>query len=171
MTGRPFKEARAGLIAMGCEVERRDKYGVLFRRPNGTCVTVHFDISERDAAILVRDSRKLCGLPPAMRRTQDIAEAERPVLDLTRLTASTHAQIRLRQMRVQSDIPGEEIIGTLRRPTRVGYSTRHESWLWVGRRIALAMAVDESGASVIKTVLWASEELWAAHPRPEKRTA
>lgn len=170
MSNRPFKDTREKLEAIGCEFVRRDPGGILMSRPDGRFVFLHTNVSQKNADNLLCDVRVQLGLPRREVRPTNVRHADRPVLDLTRLRASGHAQTRLRQMRAQSPITADEIIAVLRKPSRVAYSVRHESWLWVGPRITVAMFVSDDGDSVIKTVLWSSEELWTAHPRPEKAT-
>lgn len=89
----------------------------------------------------------------------------KPVIDFERLTASTHAKERLVLMQRQARVDFREVLHCLRLPQRVAWSEVHGSWLWIRDRLAVAVA-ESAGGFVITTVLWASNELWEAHPRP-----
>lgn len=91
-----------------------------------------------------------------------------PVLDFSKLIASKHAQIRLTQMQNQAGLEFQEVVLALRAPNRVLWSEIHESWLWVGERIAVAASVNILGEATIRTILWTQQELWDANPRPER---
>jgi len=95
----------------------------------------------------------------------------KPVLDLERLTASQHAKDRLALMQSQAKVTFEDILLALRAPERVTWSEIHDSWIWVRDELAIPVSFDDSGFGTIRTVLWASQELFEQNPRPESRTA
>lgn len=162
----PRKLIRHDFQSKGAEVTKVSKHGREWLFPDGYRIWIPEDISWSQAGRLVVETR-VHG-----QRRQELFTNRRsgkPRLDLNRVTASTHAQERLAQMRAQSPISWTELLHTLRIPLRVAWSDLHESWIWVGERVALPVYVREDGSAVIKTVLWATEELWRANPRKDER--
>jgi hypothetical protein len=162
---RPYRFCKEELEHIGGVEVSRDKTGVQFRFKDGKRVFVRFSITELAASHLVRDTRKLQGL----KQTRNSAPVLRPpVLDLNRLGASKHAAERLALMKSQAGVTWEELVHTLRIPESINYSHEHGSWVWVGTRVSLAVAV-ENGIATILTVLWSNNDLWESNPRPERR--
>lgn len=94
----------------------------------------------------------------------------KPVLDLNRLVASGHAKERLTLMKRQAGVEFTEVVLCLRAPERIMWAPDHEAWVWVGGRLAVPIK-ETSDGFLITTVLWSTNDLFAAHPRPEKREA
>lgn len=61
-----------------------------------------------------------------------------------------------------------EVVDALLHPDHIRWSDDHQSWMWVGERVAVC-AHAHDGHTTIRTVLWADEDLWVNNPRPEKR--
>lgn len=98
----------------------------------------------------------------------DRVRGPKPVIDLQRCQASAHAKDRLTLMQTQQGVGYDEVLIALRAPSKVLWSDKHGSWIWVGDRVAVAAFVDETGYATIGTILWTDTELWDAAPRPEK---
>ena len=89
------------------------------------------------------------------------------MIDPGRLEVTDHAAERIRLMQGQEGrMRREDISAALMRPEQVRWSDEHGSWVWVGERVAVAATVTD-GATTIRTVMWATEELWAENPRPQ----
>lgn len=164
----PAKYVDKEFRELGAKVTSRQEAAVYYTFPDGTTLAVRRRLDRETAIRIVKDAH--CRFPDARRRRDaivgDTVRGPKPVIDLARLEASTHAQERLALMRQQAPIEWSEIVAALTTPDRVVYSDFHESWTWVGTRIAVCVVVTPH-RQIIATILWADADLWAQHPRPE----
>lgn len=152
----------------GAVRQHRDRNGTSFLFPDGAEHMVPHAMPHSTAISMLKWAQERYG---TRRRTViDAAKVRgaKPRIDLEKCRASEHAQERLALMREQQGVTHHEVLMALRAPSAVKWSERHSSWVWVGDRIAVAAHVDSEGYAAITTVLWTTEELWAASPRPEK---
>lgn len=156
----------------GGEIERKENRGALWRFPDGRLYFIPRQLSVKTAQAWVSCIKTDY---PYVQRGRAPHELPRrsgraPVLDLDNrhLSASTHAKERFALMGQQGGLTWEEIDLALRAPIRVTYAERHESWVWVGERVAVAL-YEKPGGYVISTLLWSSNQLFEQYPRPEGR--
>lgn len=176
----PEKFMKVKLAELGGVVTSRTKNkarwhstdGTQYTFPDGHTVFVRKDISMRNAESLLSDTYVHFGMEPLEAKVVPVRDTtpRPPVINLNRLVATVHAQQRLKLMRSQQGVRSSELLEVIQHPERVTYSEHHSSWVWYGHRVALAI-VNEAGRSVITTVLWARQDLWAENPRPEKATS
>jgi len=95
----------------------------------------------------------------------------RPELDLEHVHVSDHARERLALMDEQAGVDRREFLRCLTLPQTVLWSDVHESWLFVRDRLAVAVKESRHGGHVVPTVMWATQDMFEAHPRPEKEGA
>ncbi len=164
----PAKRLDREFRSMGAARIQRTSAYVAYRFPDGARREVRTNIGPANARALLADIQAIYG----GRARDPLGMTEKrhgaPDIDLTRLVASNHAQIRLTQMSHQAGLQMTEVLHALRIPNRVLWSEIHDSWLWVGERIAVAVSVDILGHATVRTILWTQQELWDANPRPEK---
>lgn len=152
----------------GARRVHRDKRGTSYEFPDGAAKLVPNAMSHSTAVSMLKWAQDRYG---TLRRTVINAERVRgghPTINLEKCTASAHACERLNLMRDQQGVTYQEVLLALRAPSAVKWSDTHKSWVWVGDRVAVAAHVDNSGHATIATILWTTNELWAAAPRPEK---
>lgn len=165
----PAKYVDKEFRALGARVEGHNDTTKFYRFRDGTVVAVRRRINHESAQRIVRDAQFQY---QTNRRRDPIAgepvRGRRPVIDFARLEASDHAQERLALMRSQTTVEWDEILRALQEPDRVLYSEFHDSWAWVGHRIAVCVRVLPSGRQIISTIAWSDADLWDQFPRPEK---
>jgi hypothetical protein len=93
----------------------------------------------------------------------------RPELDLEQVHVSDHARERLALMDAQAGVDRREFLRCLTLPQTVLWSDVHDSWLFVRERLAVAVKESRHGGHVVPTVMWATQDMFEAHPRPERR--
>lgn len=164
----PKKFVKVCLEQLGAEIIERDKYGNRWKLPDDYRVYVRDNLSMGAAHAVVKEAQLRIG-HQSRPWAAGVKAAGHPRLDLEKVVASEHAKDRLKLMRSQHRIDMRDVLYALRLPEKVLWSPRHESWAWVRGDIAVPVAFPESGAQVITTILWASDELWVSNPRPEKR--
>jgi hypothetical protein len=162
------KFLKTNLEQLGATVVDRDQFGCRWELPDG--YRIHFpDTTKMGVAKLyLREVRDRLG------RTSrpwepGLKTSGHPTLDLEKVVASEHAKERLHLMQRQHPIDLRDVLYALKLPERVLWSPKHESWVWVRGDIAVPISFTPSGSQVIRTVLWASEELWQSNPRPETK--
>lgn len=168
----PAKTLDKEFRAMGAS-RQTVKNGVEYQFTDGCRRFVPHSIRNSAAVQILNDARNRYGNPNTHRSALGPAEKvktyNRPNIDLENLVASDHAKERLTLMRRQvRDLTFAEILQAIRDPQRVMWSHPHRSWIWVGERIAVAVTITPEGVSVIRTLLWATEQLWEDNPRPER---
>jgi len=162
---KPYRSCKSEFERLGAVELRRDKSGCTFQFRDGRCQFVHFNVTAHVARNLIGDVRQQYGHSRGVGKFKD---PKAPRIEIARLRASEHAKSRLALMQRQQQVSFNELVHALVTPVEVRYSGLHESWIWCGHRVAVAVALDADGAPVITTVLWATRELWDAAPRPEK---
>lgn len=164
----PAKRLDREFRSMGAARCDRTSQNVSYRFPDGARFLIPSNIGAGSARALLHQLQGTYGYGGNDPLDQAVKRPGAPVIDLKRLTASNHAQIRLAQMQKQAGVAMTEVLHALRIPDRVLWSEQHDSWLWVGERIAVAASVDVLGYAVVRTILWTQQELWDANPRPER---
>lgn len=171
---RKFIESRIrdyGGVKNGRLDERaKDGRGTDWVFPDGQHMFVLDGIHMGHAAALVNELKRMYGHRRSDTPFNATKRSNAPQVDLTQLTASEHAKDRFRLMRTQDRLEFSDVLHAIRLPTRVLWSEVHQSWIWVGTKVSVAVKVLPSGSAVITTLLWSTEELWAANPRPEAAT-
>jgi hypothetical protein len=156
---------------MGAVRIDRTALEVSCRFPDGARHNVPKNIRPGAAKVMLNRLRRMYDRP----WNDPLAGAEKrpgaPVIDLGRVVASKHAMERFDQMRRSGDLEYREVLVALKAPSKVLWHPGHDSWLWVGDRIAVAASITPNGQAVIRTILWTTAELWADNPRPEKAQA
>lgn len=152
----------------GAQRVRRDKGGTYWRFPDNAEKYIRTNMSDASTYAVLGWVKDRYGYAHERPFEGHLTRGPKPVIDLTRCTASAHAQERLALMRQQQAVTFEEVLLALRVPSSVRYSDKHGSWIWVRDRIAVAAHVDHSGFATIATILWATADLWEIAPRPEK---
>jgi len=165
LMAKPYRSCKSEFERLGAYESSRDKHGCTFTFRDRRARYVRFNITDRDARNLIGDVRQQYGNSRGIGKFKD---PKAPRLDMTRLRASEHAKSRLVLMQRQQQVSFDELVHALVTPVEVRYSGLHESWIWCGHRVAVAVALDTDGSPVITTVLWATRDLWDASPRPEK---
>lgn len=94
-----------------------------------------------------------------------------PEIDVDRVTMSKHAGERFALMAKQAQLNPVEVSDALLFPERVLWSSANESWMWVRGRVVVAAVATDDGRTLIKTLLWATEELWEQNPRTDEGPA
>lgn len=146
---------------------KTNRYGSDFIFDDGFSVRLPNDTTPAAAERIVNTLRARYGRI-GDRPSEHLSDRPRkPRLDLRRLVASDHAKLRLAQMRRQAAVTDEELLLCLRAPERVRFSDRHGTWVWVRDRLAVAVKETPS-VFVVTTILWSTESLFDANPRPEK---
>ena len=161
----PRKLARKVFREYGGRVHIADKWGTHYIFPDGSTVLLGDNDHHGIVIEKVETVRARFGGLPGQQFGRLGTRPHKPSLDFDRLVASDHAKERLRLMQRQAAVSFAEVLLTLRTPERVLWSDKHESWLWVRDRIAVAVK-DTGQQLVIATVLWTTHDLWEANPRP-----
>lgn len=156
-------------------VERTSRY-VAYRFPDGARIEVPTNVGPGNARTMLMRLQERYGV--AARHTDGdplggtIVRDGIPTIDPDRVVMSRHATERFDQMNTQARLAAPEILHAIQYPETVRYSPANQSWMWVRGRIAVATSFDEdTGSTVIRTILWATAELWAQNPRPEQASA
>lgn len=161
----PRKFVKQRFEERGAEVVARVDHGTRWCFPDGKQIHIPDGISMVSARRFVREVAE-----PRQIVTRSAVRARKvsgpkPVLDLARTTPSQHAIQRMTLMKHQVGITPEEFAFVLNCPESIQWSDLHESWVWMGRRIAIPIAFAADGAATIKTILWSQQELWELFPR------
>lgn len=159
----PTKLARKELRSMGARFDGRHRESEHYLFPDGNRYTLRAGNSFAKITADLHRLRERYGWP-ADTYTHGVQKTGAPVMDIARLKVTKHAQDRWAQMCGQARLEMSELTLTLRAPTCVRWSPTHESWVWVRDRLAVSV-IEKDGRLLVKTVLWATAELWEAHPR------
>lgn len=161
----PYRWARKQLRLIGAACIAEDNDGADIRLPNGATIRITKRVTAAAAIHIVSRARERLGIPGRIPMKGDA-----PKVDPASVRASVHALERWRLMQSQAALEPYELEDALLRPNRT--ETSHSrTWIFRTDRIALVLAFDEDGTTNIVTVLWATDDLREAHPRPETRTA
>lgn len=164
----PNKFVQQRFKERGAVPAHKDARGTMWRFPDGRHVHVPRQVSMTAAAGFVRDIAPDHAVTNRQAFAGGKVRGPKPRLDLEKLTASAHAKERLALMQSQVALTFADVLYALRCPERVLWSDVHESWVWVGSKVALPLSFDSRGHAIIRTVLWSQQELWAIAPRPKE---
>lgn len=143
---------------------QRQRHGTVFTFPDGANRFVESNIRFAAATALLGTLRETYRTRPVLSGREAHTP---PVINDRDLTVTQHAAERIRLMRSQpARMRPEEVVQALMRPDSVRWHDGHQSWMWVGERVAVAASVTD-GHTQIRTVMWSTEVLWAENPRPE----
>ncbi len=154
----PVKLARKALPRYGARIVSDDAVWVLFEMPQG-------------GRMLVKSSTHLPVVRGAIENTRDwfnpmrgyAVTAERP--KASGLGISKHFTDRFDLMAEQENLTKEEIRAALTAPARVLRAGQRFAFER-GRVVVICQVRDDTLCLI--TVLWATEDLWARNPRPER---
>lgn len=151
----------------GGTVHDRSRECVRYIFPDNAMFVLPNAVSERWAKGQLAALRKRYG---ATRAAHQVRRNGRPALDLEQVRVSDHARRRLALMGDQAGVDRLEFVRCLSLPQTVLWSDSHGSWLFVRDRLVVAVAAADFG-HVVTTVMWATQDMFEAHPRPEKEGA
>lgn len=144
---------------------RRERYGTTYTFPDGAVKFVNETVSRATAADLLAWVQRR--YKPARDVLGGVEAHTPPVIDPNRIVLTDHARHRITLMENQAGrLRRRELADALLHPDRVRWSPEHGSWMWVGERIAVTAHVTD-GVTTIRTVLWATADLWDENPRPK----
>lgn len=144
------------------------RHGASYTFPDGAVRFIPSNTGFAAAHAVIAELHRRYGRPDRPYDAERVSQGKAPRIDLKRTVATKHAAERLALMREQAGLTPLEVTTALTAPSRVRYSERHDSWLWEGDRVAVVATVADDGHATIRTLMWTTNELWAAHPRPEK---
>lgn len=162
----PRKYVRSQFENMGAVINNRTNYGVQYKLPDGYLLHVPNRVLMPAAKTYVREAREHC---TNKQWRPGVKASGHPELDLELVVASDHAKERLRLMQSQRRIDMRDVLYAMKIPEKVLWSPKHATWVWVRGDIAVPVSFTPQGAQVIRTILWASDDLWESNPRPEKK--
>lgn len=162
----PRKRVEKVAKEAGGRVRFSSHHIVIWAFDDGWEVTMAANAHAGTAAAVVTAIQNRYGRPQTAFNGRKASHA--PTVDFARLGCTTHARDRLALMRSQAGIEFSDLVLALRTPQRVEFSDKHESWIWVGERVAVC-ASECDDRWVITTLLWSRTELWDAFPRPGRR--
>lgn len=169
MTGSYYKRTTTALKSYGAVPSVREARGTVYLFPDGYRLYVYHQIDQKGSRALLSDVGARYGRRHPQAWKAGVRVSGAPNIDLERVVASDHAKERLRLMQSQRRVDLRDVLYALKLPERVLWAPRHNSWAWVRGDIAVPITFAADGSQVIRTVLWASEELWESNPRPEKK--
>lgn len=168
----PTKTLEREFKALGGRRMEKVGAGVRYRFPDGGVYLIPVGVGPGKARAILVGVQARYGTKDIRSSTDPLRSAvERanpPTIAPEALTMSRHATERFTLMASQVRLARAEVTDALLWPERVMWSPLHESWMWVRGRIIVAAAINEDGSTVIRTILWATEDLWEQNPRPSK---
>lgn len=172
MLRQPAKCLDREFRALGAERIAKNSDGVSYRFPDGGTFVVRPGLTPGKGMKMLEAVQRRYGTPRERSRSNPLRSAVardgHPEIDAERLVMSHHATGRLHLMRQQARLDPIEVTDALRFPERILFSPIHESWLWVRGRVIIAAAATEDGMTLVRTILWATEDLWEQNPRPKE---
>lgn len=158
----PYRWARKQLRLVGATCLDEGKDAADIRLADGTILRLAKRITGAAAIDIVSRARGRLGIPGRIPMKGDA-----PKVHPDRVRASAHAVDRWRLMQRQASLTWEELESALLHPMRT--ETSHSgSWIFRDDRVALVIKFDEDGTANLITVLWATDDLREAYPRPEQ---
>ena len=171
----PTKTLEREFRALGAKRHSKAGVGVRYIFPDGGIYLIPSGLGPGKARAILAGVQARYGTTDRRSRTDPLRSAvERPnppTIVPEALTMSRHANERFELMSTQMRLVRAEVTDALLWPERVMWSPLHESWMWVRGRIIVAAAINDDGSTVIRTILWATEDLWEQNPRPPKDDA
>lgn len=168
----PTKTLEREFKALGGRPINRGGVGVHYSFPDGGVYLIPAGVGPGKARAILAGVQARYGTKDR-RSVSDplrsaVKRANPPTIDPQTVTMSRHATERLELMSSQTRLARSEVDDALVWPEQVMWSPLHESWMWVRGRVIVAAAINEDGSTVIRTILWATEDLWEQNPRPTK---
>lgn len=171
----PTKRLEREFRALGGQRLGRAGIGTTYQFHDGGVFLIPEGVTPGKARSILAGVQARYGAKDVRSRTDPLRSAMKrdgaPPIDVAHLAMSKHATDRFELMASQARLQREEIAHALQFPEQVLWSPLHESWMWVRGRIIVAVACDENGMTIIRTILWATEDLWEQNPRPPKETS
>ncbi|WP_295105105.1 hypothetical protein [uncultured Microbacterium sp.] len=168
----PTKTLEREFKALGGRKLEQTAHGARYRFPDGGTHVVPNRVSPGKAQAILEGVQKRYGVKDRRSSTDPLRSAvtrdDPPTIDPDSLSMSRHANERFTLMSSQVRLARAEVTDALLWPERVMWSPLHESWMWVRGRLIVAAAINDDGSTVIRTILWATEDLWEQNPRPPK---
>ena len=169
---RPTKRLEREFRGLGGAPQKRGSHGITYAFPDGAVHVIPPGVTPGKAREILQKVQARYGTKPDRTNADPLRSAVdrdgAPIIDVDRLSMSKHATARFELMTRQARLAAGEVADALRFPERVVWSPIHESWMWVRGRIIVAAIVDETEQTLIRTILWATEDLWEQNPRPGK---
>ncbi|WP_147251197.1 hypothetical protein [Microbacterium sp. H6] len=161
--------------SLGGRVLERAGHSVSYAFPDGGVFAIPAGVHAGNAKLIYDTVQARYGTKDTRSRTDPLRSAVKragaPAIAVGHLAMSKHANDRFELMAAQARLHQTEVRDALQFPEQVLWSPLHESWLWVRGRIIVAVVLDENGMTIIRTILWATEDLWEQNPRPPKEDA
>jgi hypothetical protein len=170
----PSKRLEREFRALGGERLERSGVGIRYVFPDGGVHLIPEGVSPGKARAILASVQDRYQSQTITSRTDPLRSAVKregaPQIDPESLTMSRHATGRMELMTTQARLHPSEITDALLYPEQVLWSPIHESWMWVRGRIIVAVAPNDFGVTIIRTIMWATEDLWEQNPRPKEGT-
>jgi len=168
----PTKTLEREFKALGGRRLDSSRHGVRYRFPDGGVFVIPTGVRPGNAKLIHDTVQRRYGKTDRRSITDPLRSAvvreNPPTISPEALTMSRHANERFALMSSQVRLARAEVTDALLWPERIMWSPLHESWMWVRGRLIVAAAVNDDGSTVIRTILWATEDLWEQNPRPPK---
>lgn len=166
----PAKRIDREFRAMGAVRVERTSQNVAYRFPDGARRLVPTNISPGTAREILSAAQHKYGTG----RTRDhidplrsaVQRPDSPTITPDRLRLSKHAGERFELMSGQEGLEPSELRDAVTYPEQVLWSPVHDSWMWVRGRVIVAICIGDDATCIIRTILWATEDLWERNPRP-----
>lgn len=171
-TRQPTKTLEREFRLLGGRRLERSGHGVRYIFPDGGVFVIPAGVRPGNAKLILEGVQERYGTKDTRSRTDPLRSAVKrtgaPTIVVAHLAMSKHATDRFELMATQARLDRTEVHDALHYPEQVLWSPLHKSWLWVRGRIIVAVVPDENGMTIIRTILWATEDLWEQNPRPPK---
>lgn len=164
---KPMKFAKKELTKLGCVVEDENDRRIEFRLRDGSGWHCSNRTQMQTVRAVVARVRRGYRYETGECLTIYPEAVGAPRLDAGNYHASDHLRSRVALMRGQGLLTAE-LTGALLAPESVRYSERTDRWIYCAGRIGVVVEKPEHGVFPLVTVLWATDELWAENPRPER---
>ena len=162
-----MKYARKELVKLGCDIVLEDARSVIIRLSDGTNFTVSTRTQMQTIRrVIDRERRAFRGETGETLAVHPECETYPKMQDAEHF-ATAHFSSRLKLMRRQGLDPSE-VTGALLEPEIVRRHKSNGRWIYCAGRVGVVVAPPEHGVYSLVTLLWATDELWAQNPRPER---
>lgn len=163
-----MKLAKRELRKLGCRLISEGARTLHFELANGKLWVCHTGTTLATVRSVVESQRLTQRFATGEFLLRYPATSSAPILTAGDFAATTHFKSRLSLMRGQG-LKYPEVVSALLAPVTVRRSPTGNLLYCAGR---VAVVVDPGGGVFrLVTVLWATDELWAANPRPEVEAA
>jgi hypothetical protein len=163
----PKKLARDVCRKYGAKILESNSHGTSYQFPDGSITWI--GATEKPSAVddKLRAVHDRFGALPTEQFYKLRKRPSKPHIDFEQLTASPHAQERLALMQRQAGVTFAELVLALKTPNKVLWSDEHNSWMWIGDRVSVAIRETRNAGYVITTVSWSTLALFEKYPRPK----